>query len=188
MSNAPVPWPSIQDVHTVVFDFDGVFTDNKVYVGQNGKEWVRCDRRDGLAIDMLRHYRKKQGLNLDLFILSTERNSVVAARASKLKLDYKQGVGNKLEYVQRYLAERHPDVSDAFSGLVFLGNDLNDLPVLEHAGFSIVPSDAHENVRAEASVVLPQTGGQGFVREAIERLLNLSSMTREEIHGLVCNR
>jgi len=181
-------WPSVQNIHTVIFDFDGVFTDNKVYVGQDGMEWVRCDRGDGLAIDLLRRYRQKRALNLDFFILSTERNPVVAARARKLKMECMQDVGDKLGFVTRYLGEHCPGMSDVFAGLVYLGNDLNDLPVLERAGFSIVPSDAHERVRAAASVVLPQPGGQGFVREAVERLLNISSMTQEEIHELVCNR
>jgi N-acylneuraminate cytidylyltransferase len=181
-------WPSVRNIHTIIFDFDGVFTDNKVYVGQDGMEWVRCDRSDGLAIDLLRRYRQKWALNFDFFILSTERNPVVAARARKLGMECMQDVGDKLAFVTRYLREHYPGMSDMFAGLVYLGNDLNDLPVLECAGFSIAPSDAHEHARTAASVVLPQAGGNGFVRAAIERLLNISSMTQEEIHELVCNR
>lgn len=189
MSNAPqVHWPSLHEMHTLVFDFDGVFTDNKVYFSQDGMEWVSCDRRDGLAIDMLRRYREKTAPNLDFFVLSTEQNPVVAARARKLRMDYKQGVGDKLRFMERYLAERHPGMSNVFAGLVYLGNDLNDLPVLERAGFSIVPSDAHEYARQAASVVLPQSGGNGFVRAAIERLINIPDMTREKMNELIRNR
>lgn len=181
-------WPSLDGVHTVIFDFDGVFTDNKVYVGSDGMEWVRCDRSDGLAIDLLRRYRQKKLLNFDFFILSTERNPVVAARARKLRMECRQDVGDKLGFVTGYLDGHHPGVADPFSGLVYLGNDINDLPVLKRAGFSIAPIDAHERVKAVVSAVLPQSGGQGFVREAVERLLNMGNMTEEEIHELVCNR
>lgn len=184
----PGRWPLVQDIHTIVFDFDGVFTDNMVYVSQKGLEWVRCDRADGLAIDLLRRYCQKRTLDIEFFILSTERNPVVAARARKLKLGCTQGVGDKLEFMTRYLGERRPGTLDSFAGLVYLGNDLNDLPVLERAGFSIVPSDAHDRVKATATAVLPQCGGQGFVRAAVERLLDLSNMTLEEIHELICNR
>jgi YrbI family 3-deoxy-D-manno-octulosonate 8-phosphate phosphatase len=180
-------WPRMQEVHTVIFDFDGVFTNNKVYVAQDGMEWVRCDRADGLGIDLLRRFRQRRKLNFEYFILSTERNPVVEARARKLKLESIQDIGNKLEYVTSYLNSRNLVTNNPFAGLVYLGNDLNDLPVLERAGFSIVPSDAHDRVKEVASTVLPQRGGQGFVRAAVERLLNVSTMTLEEIHELVCN-
>ena len=78
MSRArPLPDP----VLLVVFDFDGVFTDNKVYTAQDGTETVMCDRRDGLGVKMLRER------GIDMFILSLEANPVVEARARKLGLD-----------------------------------------------------------------------------------------------------
>jgi 3-deoxy-D-manno-octulosonate 8-phosphate phosphatase KdsC-like HAD superfamily phosphatase len=79
-------------------------------------------------------------------------------------------------------------VPNPFAGLIYVANDLNDLPLLEKAGFSIVPSDAHNRVKQIASVVLPQKGGEGFVRAAVERLLGISNMTMEEIYELICDR
>lgn len=181
-------WPSIKDVHTIIFDFDGIFTDNKVYVMQDGQECVRCDRADGLAIDFLRRYRQRQQPDLDFFIVSTEKNSVVTARAKKLQLACKQSIGDKLTFIQKYLQERFPNQANPFSGLIYLGNDLNDLQTIGHAGFSAAPFDAHDRVKQAATVVLPQNGGEGFVRAVIEKLLNINDMPLEAIYELVSDR
>lgn len=181
-------WPDIRRIHTVAFDFDGVFTDNKVYVTDEGRELVRCDRADGLAVDFLRRYRARRAPEMEFFIVSTERNPVVAARSQKLRLDCYQDVGDKLAFLTAHLHARRPEDSRPFSGLVYLGNDLNDLPVLTRAGFSIVPNDAHPRVKHEADVVLTQRGGEGFVRAAVERLLGVNKMSLEEVHELVSDR
>lgn len=181
-------WPGLRALHTIVCDFDGVFTDNKVYLDETGRELVRCDRGDGLAIDLLRRYCARRGLNVAVVILSTERNPVVAARARKLGVECWQGLEDKLTFVQHYLARTYPHLPDPFGGLLYLGNDLNDLPVLLRAGFSVVPADAHPKVRQAASAVLPQRGGEGFVRAVVEKFLMVETMTEEEIHGLVSDR
>ncbi|MBI3778470.1 MAG: hypothetical protein HY274_06110 [Gammaproteobacteria bacterium] len=188
MGDIKKDWPQVRDLHTIIFDFDGVFTDNKVYVAQDGQEHVRCDRADGLALDFLRRYRDRRQPGLDFFIVSTERNPVVEARARKLKLTCKQGIGDKLAFISEYLRTRFPDKSDPFGGLVYLGNDLNDLPVIMRAGFSVAPHDAHPRVKQSVSVVLAQSGGNGFVRAVIEKLLSIDDMTQEELHELVFDR
>jgi N-acylneuraminate cytidylyltransferase len=165
-----------------------VFTDNKVFVTDDGRETVRCDRADGLAIDLLRRYCVKQSVAIDIFIVSTEHNPVVTARAEKLRLEAKQSVGNKMSFITEHFKKYRSMDTNPFVGLVYLGNDLNDLHVIERAGFSVVPGDAHELVKCKASAVLYQKGGEGFVRAAVERLLDLSHMTLEEINELVCNR
>ena len=101
----------------IVFDFDGVFTDNTVYVSEDGREMVRCSREDSLGINML------QARNLPMFILSTETNPVVAARAAKLKLKAFQGCGNKRQFLESYLNEHNLSSED----VIYMGNDLNDL-------------------------------------------------------------
>lgn len=180
-----VTWPDIWDIHTIIFDFDGVFTDNKVYVSQDGLELVRCDRGDGLAIDFLRQYRAKKNAALEFFVVSTEQNPVVKTRARKLGIDVHQNVRDKLAFVLAHLEKHDRPFIGELKGLVYLGNDLNDLSILERAQFSIVPADAHARVRSAASVVLTEKGGEGFVRAAIERLLRIDQMTSEEIHELV---
>ena len=176
------------DVHTIIFDFDGVFTDNKVWIGQDGRECVRCDRADGLAMDLLRSARRIGLVEADVFILSTETNLVVRERAAKLRLTCYQGVSDKLAFVNERLATRFPDSADPYAGVVFLGNDLNDLPLLRRVGWAVVPADAHPLVQAIADVVLPERGGESFVRRFVERMLGIDDMAEEEINEYLSDR
>ncbi len=179
-------FPNLSDVHTVAFDFDGVFTDNKVWIDQDGRESVRCDRSDGLAFDFVRAYQHQGKLNAYFFLLSKEPNPVVLARAKKLKLDCHHGVQDKLSFMQEHLSARISG-PDKFSGLIYLGNDLNDLPLMRLAGFSVAPSDAHPKVLEVADMVLEQRGGEGFVRSFIEALLKINELTTKEIDELISN-
>jgi len=145
----------------IVFDFDGVFTDNTVYVSEDGREMVRCSREDSLGINML------QAHNLPMFILSTETNPVVAARAEKLKLKTFQGCANKRQFLEDYLREHN--LSD--EEVIYMGNDLNDLEAMRLVGFAVCPFDAHETVKAHCSLVLSKKGGYGAVREFCEFVL-----------------
>jgi len=172
----------------VVFDFDGVFTDNKVWVDQDGRESVRCDRGDGLAFDLLRNFKSKKKFDAEFFILSKETNAVVLARAKKLKLACEHGVGDKLNFMNNYLKRRNLGRNNPFSGLVYLGNDLNDLPVMRRAGFAVAPADSHPMVCDVAHLVMPQLGGEGFVRAFIELLLGIKYLSKEELDELISNR
>jgi N-acylneuraminate cytidylyltransferase len=127
-------------------------------------------------------------LKADFFILSKETNPVVLARAKKIKLDCRHGVGDKLGFMTDYLADRIPDHASAFAGLVYLGNDLNDLPLMRRAGFAVAPADAHPMVRDVAHLVMPQRGGEGFVRAFIERLLGIDQLTEEKLDELISDR
>ncbi len=180
--------PKPGQVHTIVFDFDGVFTDNKVYVDQYGRETVRCDRGDGLAFDFVRTYSKRGLLAAELFVLSKEANPVVRARCNKLGLGCRQGVADKLGYLQQYLEERFPGDDYPWAGLVYLGNDLNDLPVMCKAGCAIAPFDAHPLILSVAHHVFPQRGGEGFVRAFVETFLGIDQLTKEKVNELVSHR
>ncbi len=148
----------------VVFDFDGVFTDNKVYTAQDGTETVMCDRRDGLGVKMLREH------GVPMFILSLETNPVVAARARKLQLDVEGGCEDKAEFLEQYLQEH--DIGS--ENLIYMGNDLNDLEAMKLAGFSVAPADAHPRVVEIADLVVTATGGNGAVRELCEIIVETS--------------
>src|SRR5437016_4661921 len=110
----------------LLFDFDGVLTDNMVYVGDDGREMVKCNRSDGLAFEVFRR------LGLKVFIVSREANAAVGARASKLGTPVLQAVSNKLEAVST-LAKEH---GFSLSEILFVGNDLNDLDVMIASGMS----------------------------------------------------
>ena len=180
-------FPILNKIHTIVFDFDGIFTDNKVWVDQNGVESVRCDRSDGLAFDILRRYESIHSLDIDYFILSSESNPVVSSRAKKIKLNVHHGVKDKKSFMEAYLTKKFSEKEDLFSGVIYLGNDFNDIPVMRLAGFSVAPSDAHPMVKSLASCVLTQKGGEGFVRAFIEKLLVINKLNLEEIDGLISN-
>lgn len=182
--------PPLAVVHTVAFDFDGVFTDNKVWVDQDGQESVRCDRGDGLAFDLVRAFQALGRINAEFFILSKEPNPVVLARAKKLKLVCHHGIGDKLGFMEEYLSTRFPTDLKPFAGLIYLGNDLNDLPLMRRAGFSVAPSDAHSWVQQIADLVLEQRGGEGFVRSFIEHLFGMKQLPvkeREEMYEIISN-
>ena len=117
----------------IVYDFDGVMTDNKVYVDQNGNEMVQVSRADGLGVEGIRK------LGLQQIILSTETNPVVAARAKKLDLFCIQGVNNKVQALVDYCENLQIELSN----VAYVGNDINDLEVMKIVGTTLCPADAH---------------------------------------------
>ncbi|MCH8996928.1 MAG: acylneuraminate cytidylyltransferase [Proteobacteria bacterium] len=156
------PADSFPDVVSlVVFDFDGVMTDNTVAVSESGEEWVRCNRSDGLGIDRLRD------AGIPMIILSTEQSQTVAARAKKLRLEHYQGIGDKGEFLKNYLDER----GIAPEEVVYLGNDVNDRDCFELVGCPVAVADAHREIVQRAQIVLNRRGGEGAVRELSDRLL-----------------
>lgn len=187
LNMAQVTFPSMADVHTLVFDFDGVFTNNKVWISSSGIESVECDRADGLGLDFLRHTSQANNLSLDFFILSKESNSVVTVRAEKLKIKCHHAVGDKVTFMDNYFHKHRPLDEFPYDGLMFAGNDLNDLMLMQRAKFSISPSDAHQLVLSNANIVLPRPGGHGFVRMLIEKLLKIEEMSMEDLNELICN-
>ena len=157
-------------IKTVLFDFDGVFTNNKVYLSENGVESVRCDRGDGFGIEMLR----KAGLRLA--VVSKERNIVVEKRCEKLKLDVWSGVDDKESFVQELLKKEGKE----WETTLFIGNDLNDLACIQRAGFSACPSDAVPAVLEAAKIKLKSKGGEGAVRELCDLLItNIQTPSQE---------
>lgn len=158
-------WPVLRARHdlaalprrlsAIVFDFDGVFTDNGVTIGQEGCEAVRCDRGDGLGIEQL---RKR---SVPMLVLSKERNPVVAARCAKLGLPCIQGEDEKLPALRRWLSDNAVD-SD---GLIYVGNDVNDSECLRFSAYAVGPCDAHPDVTALLHLTLSASGGRGAVRE-----------------------
>ena len=178
---------NLSDFHTIVFDFDGVFTDNNVYLDENSIESVKLSRADGYAINLLRSFCQMKNLNIELLILSTETNKVVAARAQKLNLECIQGERNKLMTLTKRFDQRRPKDLDPFSGLIYFGNDLNDLHVMLKAGIGISPSDAHPKVKEISTFVVNRHGGKGFVREGVEFLIGLKSMSTGELNELISN-
>lgn len=152
-------WP--EPIGLLVFDFDGVFTDNRVYVMEDGRESVACNRGDGMGIEMLRR------AGVPMAVLSTERNPVVDARCRKLQLECDHGLSDK----RAALVELAKAKNVALEQVIYVGNDVNDLGCMEAAGFAIAVADAHPRARSQADFVLSAHGGLGAVRELCDLLL-----------------
>jgi YrbI family 3-deoxy-D-manno-octulosonate 8-phosphate phosphatase len=149
---------AIRSTRLVVFDFDGVFTDNSVYVFEDGREAVRCSRGDGLGL------RKLQRLDIAAMILSTETNSVVSARSRKLGVAVRQGCTDKLADLERLAVERSLELRE----VAYVGNDINDLECLRAVGLPIVVRDAHPDVARFGLYRTARRGGEGAVREVCD--------------------
>ncbi|KAB1440868.1 KdsC family phosphatase [Pseudodesulfovibrio senegalensis] len=151
----------LKDVELVVYDFDGVMTDNRVLVGEDGTEAVFCNRGDGHGVGIMR------SLGLEQAILSTETNPVVAARAEKLGIPAVHGCADKGQGLRELARERGVDLSK----ILFVGNDTNDLPAFRLAGVLAAPSDAHPEILGMAHLVTSARGGHGVVRELADMFL-----------------
>ncbi len=142
-------------VRLIFFDFDGVFTDNRVLVFQDGTEAVFCTRADGLGLEAIKR------LGILCIVLSTEKNPVVTVRCQKLGIPCVQGCDDKV----RTLREEATKLSIDLQNVAYLGNDVNDLECLKIVGFPACVADAHPDVLALSRYVTEAPGGYGAVRE-----------------------
>ena len=152
--NSPIS-ERIRSVRLIAFDFDGVFTDNKVYVFQDGSEAVCCFRGDGIGLDKLKR------LGIATVILSTEVNPIVGVRSRKLGIRCVQGCSDKRAALGGIVQE----LGLSLEQVAYVGNDLNDLSCLSAVGLPMVVQDAHPDVVALALYRTQVAGGQGAVRE-----------------------
>ena len=151
----------MSDIEMFVFDFDGVLTNNTVYLDQNCLEHVRCSRSDGLAFDVL-HKLKKRAC-----ILSTEKDLVISARADKLKIIAIQGVDDKAAALISFANTKDFSLDNT----LYVGNDVNDYHAMKLCGYTACPSDSHIKIKEISDIiVLKASGGNGVVRELIEEI------------------
>lgn len=146
---------TLSSVRLIVFDFDGVFTDNTVYVSQDGIESVRCWRSDGLGLARLR------SINVKTYIISTEANPVVTMRAKKLQISCKQGVKDKAKTI----LETCQEFGIPPENTMFVGNDINDIPAFKSVGIPVAVADAYSEVLPHVVYSTEKCGGFGAVRE-----------------------
>jgi YrbI family 3-deoxy-D-manno-octulosonate 8-phosphate phosphatase len=140
-----------------LYDFDGVLTDNRVYVDEDGMESVCCNRSDGLAI------KKISEMGITQMIISTEKNKIVTARAFKLGISAMQGVDNKKETLLEYCDNSSINLKD----VLYIGNDINDLEAMLSIGFPVCPEDAYPEIKKIAKLVIPVSGGRGVIRQLL---------------------
>ena len=151
----PILKEAIGNIRLIAFDFDGVFTENMVYVLQEGSEAVRCCRGDGIGLQKLKK------LGIETVIISTEANPVVSARARKLNIRCLQDCEDKRTTLESIIRESGISLDE----VAFIGNDINDLECLTQVGLPIVVNDAHQDVVSIARYQTRNPGGCGAVRE-----------------------
>ena len=146
-----------------VMDVDGTLTDGRIYMSSSGEAFKAFDIKDGYGLkNILKKY------NIKTAIITGRRSEIVKRRADELDIDYLfQGVDDKLVCLEQLIQT----VNCSFGGVVYIGDDVNDLPCMEKAGLSCCPADAHENVKKIAKYVAQRRGGQGAVREVIDMII-----------------
>lgn len=142
-------------IKIVVFDFDGVFTNNKVIVNELGLEAVICNRSDGIGLSRLK------SIGVKSFIISTEKNKVVLKRAEKLKIKCYNNIDDKSKILKNICNEENVNLKD----VCFVGNDINDIPALEICGFPVGVKDSYDEIKPYIKFITKNKGGEGAVRE-----------------------
>jgi len=156
---------NISQIDHFIFDFDGVLTDNRVFVGEDlGSEFVVCNRADGLAFDAIRK------LDKNCFIVSTDKSLVSVSRAKKLGIKAYNNVKNKGDLLKELTENKEIDLERSF----YVGNDINDLEPINLCKFSACPSDSQLEVKKSCSFILKTEGGKGVVREILEEIFKLN--------------
>ncbi len=152
----------MKKINLICYDFDGVMTDNKVYIDQDGCEMVQVNRADGLGVAEIKK------LGIVQIILSTEKNPVVGQRSKKLGLTCLQGISDKTYALKKFCQKNNISLDE----VAYVGNDINDLEAMELSGITFCPADAHKSIKKISDHVLKSKGGQGVVREIFDYLIN----------------
>lgn len=147
-------------IHLIVYDFDGVMTDNRVLVSEDGTESVMVNRSDGLAVGNIR------ALGIRQIIITTEENNVVEARARKLSVPLIKGTRDKKAALMDYCKANDIDMSS----VAYIGNDINDLDAMKCVGLPACPSDACDEIKSISKLVIRVPGGRGVVREFLDHI------------------
>ncbi len=149
-------------IDVIFTDFDGVLTDNKFYLDANGDESVRLNRSDGLAFDYLNK------IKIPIFIISTEKNSIVKTRAKKLKVKCHSGVSDKKKLIIKLCNKNKYSLSKS----IYIGNDVNDLSSIKLCNYSFCPKDSNKIIKKNSKVVMNVKGGEGVIRYLVDNYFN----------------
>lgn len=150
-----------RNIKLLVLDFDGVMTDNRVLVSEDGKEAVVCLRSDGLGIQML------QERGVQVMVISKEKNKVVQARCRKLDIKCLDGIDNKRDAFLKEVKKRRLKIEN----VCFVGNDINDSECIKIAGIGVAVADAYPDILKIADYITKKKGGRGAVREIADLIL-----------------
>ena len=153
-------------ISLLISDFDGVFTDNSVFIDENGLESVRCCRADGIGIKKL----IKSGVSF--IVCSSEKIDCVTSRAKKIGFPAYVGINDKGKFINNYLQENSIDPKN----VAYIGNDINDLSAFEAVGYTIAVKDSYPEILLKAKKILDVNGGYGAVREACKHIMDINNL------------
>ncbi|MFG6382763.1 MAG: acylneuraminate cytidylyltransferase [Lachnospiraceae bacterium] len=152
----------LKDIKMLLTDCDGCLTDAGMYYSEHGDELKKFNTRDGMGFKLVREHGILTG------IVTSEQVELVSRRADKLQLDIlKMGVKNKLEVVKELCKEYQIELTN----VAYIGDDINDLEVIEHVGFGCSVNSGMKKVKEKAQYVTQANGGEGAIREVAELIL-----------------
>lgn len=162
LKNLTIPCQEAEKIRLAVFDFDGVFTDNSVWVSDEGLEFVRCYRGDGIGLKSL----AKSGVIP--FVLSTEPNPIVSIRCKKMQVPFLQGLNNKSKTLEKLTHK----MNITFDMVSYTGNDINDIGCLKLVSVPIAVQDSSPEIFNFAKYITAKPGGCGAVREVCDWIIS----------------
>lgn len=152
----------MKNIKLIVLDVDGVLTDGKLHISTSGEELKSFHTQDGMGIT-LAHY-----VGMKTAIITGRQSAAVTKRATELKINYVyQAVDQKFEVLEQLLT----DLQISLDQVCYIGDDVNDLPILNRVGFSAAPNNAVQFVKKQVEYVASKDGGSGAVREIIDHIL-----------------
>ncbi|WP_160722227.1 KdsC family phosphatase [Bacillus sp. USDA818B3_A] len=170
---------SIPEIKLIVLDVDGVLTDGKLLIGSNGVEYKSFNVKDGLGIGLAKF------CGLKVAIITGRDSESVQIRSKELKIDcVYQGITNKVEVLDKITAS----LGIQYNNVFYMGDDINDLPIIRIVGFSAAPNDSAELVKETVNFVSSLNGGMGAVREAIDFILSHQVDYKELIKNYLCKK
>jgi 3-deoxy-D-manno-octulosonate 8-phosphate phosphatase (KDO 8-P phosphatase) len=152
------------DIKLIVLDVDGVLTDGKLYIGSDGEEYKAFNTQDGMGISLARYTGIKTA------IITGRKSYAVTKRANELRIDYLyQGIHDKIDV----LWEIKDDLGIDLEQICYIGDDINDLPIMKEVGLPCAPNNAVPIVKKIAKYVANENGGEGAVRGIIDQILSV---------------
>lgn len=160
----------------VITDVDGVLTDGGMYYTSDGDVMKKFSVRDGWGVAMLRQH------GVETIIMTGENSEIVVKRAKKLSIERCYiGVKDKLELTKLVCAEYGITLKD----VAFIGDDINDLPLLRAVGFSSTTNDASHYIQSDVHFVTQRQGGKGAFREFVEKILLDNELLDSTVESLL---
>ena len=155
----------LKKLKLIAFDFDGIFTDGKVAVNEDGVESIVCSRKDSFGLNLL------QKMGLQLVVITREPNKIVLIRSKKIGLECINNTLDKLGDFKKIISKKRIKPGEA----AFMGDDLNDLACMKYAGTAFTVSDAHPDCKSIADYITIRKGGDHAVKEVCDLIISARS-------------